>query len=236
MVSASQVTREYRGGGITRPRSKTAGEHDAGLSNGTRTAGELRSRARAIRLARDHVKAEKAAVERRRQAEEAEKAPCPDRRGESIWQEVEAEIERRNAPGYDKAASLLLDLHTIAETRGTLAEFGRRLQDIRKRHARKERFIERRPGDGTRLDFGQAAGSELKMLRAGVPIGAGSNPSTISILHVISDSCAAQGRVTHRRRSIASDYHPSRRRRRPRPLLPSKARYSSLPALHCARW
>lgn len=127
---------------------KRLGEHDAGLSNGTRTAGELRSRARAIRLARDHVKAEKAAVERRRQAEEAEKArlariEAVAGRGESVWQEVEAEIERRNAPGYDKAASLLLDLHTIAETRGTLAEFGRRLQDIRKRHARKERFIER---------------------------------------------------------------------------------------------
>ncbi|MEJ2410100.1 MAG: hypothetical protein P8Y48_12385, partial [Novosphingobium sp.] len=69
---------------------KRLGKHDAGLSRGTRTAGELRSRARAIRLARDHVTAEKAAVERRRQAEEAEKArlariEAMTRRGESVW-------------------------------------------------------------------------------------------------------------------------------------------------------
>jgi len=56
---------------------------------------------------------------------------------------VEAEIERRNAPGYDKAAALLLDLSAIAETRGTPTEFGRRLNEIRKRRARKDRFIER---------------------------------------------------------------------------------------------
>lgn len=123
-------------------------EHDAGLSNSTRTAGELRSRARAIRLARDRVKAEKAAADRRRQAEEAAKArlvriDALARRGEGAWQEMEAEIERRNAAGYDKAASLLLDLRAIAETRGTPDKFGRRLHEIRERHARKERFIER---------------------------------------------------------------------------------------------
>jgi hypothetical protein len=94
------------------------------------------------------LKAEKAAADRRRQAEEAEKArlvrvEAVARRGESVWQEVESEIERRNAIGYDKAATLLLDLRAIAETRGTLAEFGRRLHGIRERHARKERFVER---------------------------------------------------------------------------------------------
>jgi hypothetical protein len=88
---------------------KRLGEHDAGLSNGTRTAGELRSCARAVRLARDHVKVKKAAAARRRHAEEAAKArlvriDALARRGEGAWQEVEAEIERRNAPGYDKAA------------------------------------------------------------------------------------------------------------------------------------
>lgn len=127
---------------------KRLGVPYAGLSSGTRTAGELRSRAHAIRLARDRAKAEKAEAARRRQAEEAEKArlvriDALARRGESVWQEVEAEIERRNAPGYDKAATLLLDLRAIAETRGTLAEFGRRLHEIRERHARKQRFIER---------------------------------------------------------------------------------------------
>jgi hypothetical protein len=127
---------------------KRLGVHYAGLFSGTRTAGELRSRAHAIRLARDRVKAEKAEADRRRQAEEAAKArivriDALARRGETVWQEVETEIERRNAPGYDKATTLLLDLRSIAETRGTLAEFGLRLHEIRERHARKERFIER---------------------------------------------------------------------------------------------
>ncbi|GGC03791.1 hypothetical protein GCM10011494_22820 [Novosphingobium endophyticum] len=127
---------------------KQLGEQHVGLPNGTRTAGELRSRARAIRLARDRAKAEKAAADRRRQLEEAEKArlvriDALARRGEGAWQEVEAEIERRNAPGYDKAVALLVDLRAIAETQGAVAEFGRRLHGIRERHARKERFIER---------------------------------------------------------------------------------------------
>jgi hypothetical protein len=127
---------------------KRLGVHYAGLSRGTRTAGELRARARAIRLARDRAKAEKAAADRRRQADEAAKArvvriEALARRGEGAWQDVEAEIERRNAPGYDRAAALLFDLRAIAETRGTLAEFGRRVHEIRERHSRKERFIER---------------------------------------------------------------------------------------------
>jgi uncharacterized Zn finger protein len=82
------------------------------------------------------------------QAEEAEKArlarvDAVARRGESVWREVETEIERRNADGYDKATTLLLDLRAIADTRGTLAQFGGRLNGIRERHARKGRFIER---------------------------------------------------------------------------------------------
>jgi hypothetical protein len=113
-----------------------------------RTVGELRSRAQAIRLARQRTEADKADAERKRQAEVAEKArrarlDAIARRGESVWSEIESEIERRNAPGYDKAASLLLDLRTIAEERGAIEDFAGRLRTIRERHARKERFIER---------------------------------------------------------------------------------------------
>ena len=80
--------------------------------------------------------------------EEAEKARqarllAIARRGESVWREVEAEIERRNATGYDRAAGLLLDLHALARQRGGMEDFLRRLRAIRVRHARKERFIER---------------------------------------------------------------------------------------------
>jgi uncharacterized Zn finger protein len=65
------------------------------------------------------------------------------RRGDAVWREIEVEIERRNASGYDKAAALLLDLQTIAQERRTTEDFTRRLSAIRERHARKERFIQR---------------------------------------------------------------------------------------------
>ena len=113
-----------------------------------RTIRALRARADDIRLARERADAEKAAEEKRRQTEAAERARqarlmAIQRRGDSVWREVEAEIERRNAAGYDKAADLLSDLKAIAEQYGTSEAFLRRLLAIRERHARKERFIER---------------------------------------------------------------------------------------------
>ena len=113
-----------------------------------RSVGQLRVRADAIRLAREREETDKAAAERRQQTEASEKArrtrlDVIARRGEGVWCEIETEIERRNAAGYDKAASLLFDLHTIAEERGTIEDFRRHLRTLRERHARKERFIER---------------------------------------------------------------------------------------------
>lgn len=113
-----------------------------------RTVSELRARAAAIRLAREHAEANKAAVERRRRADAAENArharlEALRRRGDGAWREVEDEIERRNSTSYDKAAALLSDLRVLAEKLGTTDEFHRRLHAIRDRHARKERFIER---------------------------------------------------------------------------------------------
>ncbi len=114
----------------------------------TRTVGQLRVRAEAIRQARERAQAEKVAAEQRRRKEEAERSrrarlDAIRRRGESVWREIEAEVERRNATGYDKAASLLLDLRAVSEEKGTREDFVRRLRAIRDRHARKERFIER---------------------------------------------------------------------------------------------
>ncbi|MGK2873620.1 MAG: hypothetical protein ACSLFL_15410 [Alphaproteobacteria bacterium] len=113
-----------------------------------RTAGELRARARSIRLARERAQAGKAAAELRRQEEQAEKArrarlDAIARRGEGVWREIETEIGRRNAAGYDRAASLLHDLRIIAGEQGASEDFASRLRTIRERHARKERFIER---------------------------------------------------------------------------------------------
>ena len=113
-----------------------------------RTVGELRARADAIRRARERAQAEKATAERKRLQAEVERTRrvrlnAIVGRGESVWQEIEAEIERRNAASYDKAAGLLLDLRAIAEEKGATEDFARRLRTIRERHARKERFIER---------------------------------------------------------------------------------------------
>jgi len=113
-----------------------------------RTAGELRARARTVGRAREHAAAEKLAAERKRRLEEAEKArrvrlDAIARRGESVWREVEAEIERRNATGYDKAAGLLLDLRAVAEEGGAMPDFDKRLRAIRERHARKQQFVVR---------------------------------------------------------------------------------------------
>jgi hypothetical protein len=113
-----------------------------------RTVGDLRARAKAIRQARERAMAEKAAAERKRREEETERSrrarlDAIARRGESVWQEIETEIERRNATGYDRATSLLLDLRAISKEKGAPEDFLGRLQEIRNRHARKERLIER---------------------------------------------------------------------------------------------
>jgi hypothetical protein len=113
-----------------------------------RAVGELRARARAIRQARKRKEDERLAAERKRRAVEEERArrarvDATLKRGDGVWREIETEIERRNPSGYDKAAGLLLDLQAIADEHGTVEDFDRRLNEIRKRHARKERFIER---------------------------------------------------------------------------------------------
>jgi uncharacterized Zn finger protein len=66
--------------------------------------------------------------------------------GESVWEDIEADIERRNASGYDKAAALVRDMKALAEEQGAMADFSRRLGLVRERHARKERLIERLNG------------------------------------------------------------------------------------------
>jgi len=113
-----------------------------------RTVGELRARANAIGLARQEATAEKLAAEHKRRVQEAEKTRqarllAITRRGEGVWREVEAEIERRNATGYDRAVGLLLDLRAVAEERGAMPDFDKRLRAIRERHTRKQQFVVR---------------------------------------------------------------------------------------------
>ncbi len=60
-------------------------------------------------------------------------------RGERVW----ADIDRRNAQGYDRAAEMLSDLKALAASRGEAADFTRRLMRLRETHARKAILIKR---------------------------------------------------------------------------------------------
>jgi len=114
-----------------------------------RTVGVLRMRAKEIAEARERAEAERLEAERRRQAAEAEKARrarlkiLKQRGANSVWREIEQEIERRNPTGYDNAMSLLFDVQALAIEEGTRDDFDRRLGSIRARHEKKAKFIER---------------------------------------------------------------------------------------------
>ncbi|MGD0434230.1 MAG: hypothetical protein ABSA58_24385 [Acetobacteraceae bacterium] len=114
----------------------------------SRTAGELRARAEAIRDEREQEAARLEAEVQERLAREEdarrrERLLAVARRGEGVWRDVEAEIQRANATSYGRAVDWLLDLRAVAEERDVLPDFSRRLSEIRERHARKVRFLER---------------------------------------------------------------------------------------------
>ena len=118
------------------------------LETGLRTAGALQVRATAIRTERLQAAAQKAAEQRRTQEKKIEqerqaRLRALQQRGEQVWRDIETEIDRRASPGYEKAASLLMDLRAIAQGRGEDKVFAGRLETIRHRHARKLGFIKR---------------------------------------------------------------------------------------------
>ena len=127
-------------------RAASGSRHETGGER--RTAGELREARGRLAADRHRVAAERAAAERRRR--EAERAEEWERHlaqlaesGVSPWREVEELISRRNQPGYDRAVTLITDLGEAARMRGEEDGFARRLTDIRTRHGRKGRLIER---------------------------------------------------------------------------------------------
>ncbi|HEX4077990.1 MAG TPA: hypothetical protein VHX61_03830 [Rhizomicrobium sp.] len=127
------------------------------VSAAPRTVATLRMRALEIGKTRESAAAEWKEAERRRQAEEAERAcraglKALRQRGEGVWREIEDEIERRSAAGYDRAASLLSDLQVLALEEGGQNDFLGRLASIRARHERKGKFIERLEGLGRSND------------------------------------------------------------------------------------
>ena len=119
--------------------------------DGQRTVSTLRARADEIRTARKAAEAARREAKRQQQAREVEKKRrirlnYLKRRGLSVWDEIEREIEKRNADSYDRATELLADLRVLAEEDNTLDAYSERLCVLRTRHSRKARFIERLEG------------------------------------------------------------------------------------------
>ena len=115
---------------------------------GRRTVADLCVRVEKIREKRRVAAARRLEAERRQQEEQAERLrraflKAVRRQGEKVWGDIETEIGKRNARGYDRAAGLLFDLRTLAEEDGTIEEFSKRVQSIRDRHPRKRRFLDR---------------------------------------------------------------------------------------------
>jgi hypothetical protein len=130
-----------------RQRCQKAHRH-ADVAVPQRTAGELRAAARLIaekraRAAEEKAKAERLAREQREAREREQRLSGLARRGEAVWRDVEEFIGMRNTAGYERAATLLADLGTIASSRGEHESFARRLAELRARHERKGQFIKR---------------------------------------------------------------------------------------------
>jgi hypothetical protein len=65
------------------------------------------------------------------------------RRQPEIWKQVAAHVQTRQPKDYDRAVSLLIDLHDLAVCRGQTARFQAALEKVRQVHAAKEGFLRR---------------------------------------------------------------------------------------------
>lgn len=113
-----------------------------------RTAGEL--------LAAAHARAEErtwlldakraAQAERHKTKDVADRARYLDQLGkreEAAWNQISAHIQKRQPNEYDKAVSLLNDLHDLAARQGRELVFQSALERLRQTHAAKESFLRR---------------------------------------------------------------------------------------------
>ena len=105
-------------------------------------AGQTRAKERA-RLLNEQRTAEAA---KRRAEDLANRARYLDqlgRRQAESWKQVAAHVQTRQPKDYDRAVSLLIDLHDLAVSRGRTAGFQTALEKIRQVHAAKESFLRR---------------------------------------------------------------------------------------------
>jgi hypothetical protein len=113
-----------------------------------RTVAELRAAAQRLADERHAAEAKRLQAEQRRQ--ERKEAEAKKRRlevlaarGLAAWADLESLINLRNGPAYEEAAFLLCDLRDLALQQDTDDEFHRRFRELRHRHERKPRFLER---------------------------------------------------------------------------------------------
>jgi hypothetical protein len=105
-------------------------------------AGQTRAKERA-RLLNERRTAEAAKCRAEDLANRARYLDQLGRRQAEIWKQVAAHVQTRQPKDYDRAVSLLIDLHDLAVCRGKTAGFQTALEKIRQVHAAKESFLRR---------------------------------------------------------------------------------------------
>jgi cation transport regulator ChaC len=64
-------------------------------------------------------------------------------RESELWRQVEALAEAKRPKEYDHAARLVRDLRDLGVRQDSLADFDRRVAELRRRHAKQPSFIGR---------------------------------------------------------------------------------------------
>ena len=93
------------------------------------------------------LEAQRAAeVAQQKAKDEADRARYLDQLEKSegeIWNRITAHIQKRQPNEYDKAVSLLIDLHDLAVRKQRVSEFQSALEELRHAHAAKQSFLRR---------------------------------------------------------------------------------------------
>ncbi len=113
-----------------------------------RTAGELLAAAHALAEERSRVQEAKRVADAARQkakdaADRIEYLKQLAKRTNTVWEQVESYIQKRQPKDYDRAVILLTDLRDIAVHQGSGSEFQAALEKLRKNHAAKDPFLRR---------------------------------------------------------------------------------------------
>jgi hypothetical protein len=149
ITAAAERGERWRNALVQRFRRTNLQQTSAVLAaSGRRKVGDLLAAAHARAKERARLLDEqRSAAAAKRQAEDlANRARYLDqlgRRQPEIWRQVAAHVQTRKPKDYDRAVSLLTDLHDLAVCRGQTAGFQTALRKIRQVHAAKESFLRR---------------------------------------------------------------------------------------------